>query len=58
MVPTCISAIKSHTVLKNDIKWCLGHYYTTLYYKVWVICVLVLKILTKRFEFRENIQNN
>ena len=50
---TRISAIKSHMVLKNDIKC-----YTILDYKVWVICVLVLRILTKRFEFRDAIQNN
>ena len=36
---TRISEIKSHMVLKNDIKS-----YTVLYYKVWVICVLVLNL--------------
>ena len=49
---TCISAIKRHMVLKNDIKWCLEHIYHPVLqfmglFFFFVFFFLVLRILTK-----------
>ena len=53
---------------ENDTKWCLGHYYTILYYNIWLVYIyffnymflffLVSRILTKPIEFEKKIRKN